>query len=88
MNSHRKSPFHPCPRKIFCGCCRTGSIHPNKLGIARKVKDVAGVHKTLWPNESAREEILQVDFLVHPERYMKPVEPAKRVTILRLGQSG
>jgi hypothetical protein len=29
------------------------------------VKDVAGVHKALWPEETAREQILQVDFLVN-----------------------
>jgi hypothetical protein len=51
------------------------ALHPDKLGIAGKVKDVAGVHKTLWPEENHREQILQVDFLVHPERYMKPVAP-------------
>jgi hypothetical protein len=39
--------------------------HPDKPGIAGKVKDVAGVHKTLWPEETAREQILQVDFLVN-----------------------
>src|SRR4029453_16825242 len=39
--------------------------HPDKLGIAGKVKDVSGVHRTLWPEETAREQILQVDFLVN-----------------------
>jgi hypothetical protein len=34
-------------------------------GSPGKVKDVAGVHKTLWPEETAREQILQVDFLVN-----------------------
>jgi hypothetical protein len=38
--------------------------HRDKLGIAGKVKDVAGVHKTLWPNETAREEILQIGVLI------------------------
>jgi hypothetical protein len=28
--------------------------HRDKLGIAGKVKDVAGVHKTLWPEENQR----------------------------------
>jgi hypothetical protein len=41
------------------------ALHPDKLGIAGKVKDVAGVHKALWPEETAREQILQVDFLVN-----------------------
>ena len=41
------------------------AIHPDKLGIAGKVKDVSSVHRTLWPEETAREQILQVDFLVN-----------------------
>ena len=36
----------------------------DKLGIAGKVKDVAGVHKTLWPQENHREEILQIGILI------------------------
>jgi len=40
------------------------ALHPDKLGIAGKVKDVAGVHKTLWPQENQREEILQIGFLI------------------------
>ena len=39
--------------------------HRDKLGIAGKVKDVSSVHRTLWPEETAREQILQVDFLVN-----------------------
>jgi hypothetical protein len=45
--------------------------HQDKLGIAGKVKDVASVHKKLWPEESQREEILQIGLLigqVHPVR--------------------
>jgi hypothetical protein len=41
----------------------------DKLAIAGKVKDVAGVHKTLWPGDNQREEILQIGLLigeVHP----------------------
>jgi len=40
------------------------ATHWDKLGIAGKVKDVAGIHKTLWPNESSGEEILQVGILI------------------------
>ena len=36
--------------------------HRDKLEIARKVKDVAAVHKTLWPPEqNQREQILDLD---------------------------
>ena len=37
--------------------------HPDKLGIAGKVKDVAGVHKTLWPEENQREPSLNFALL-------------------------
>jgi hypothetical protein len=32
--------------------------HRDKLGIAGKVKDVASVHRTLWPDEPKTNEIL------------------------------
>jgi hypothetical protein len=41
------------------------ALHPDKLGIAGKVKDVSSVHRTLWPEETAREQIINVDFLVN-----------------------
>jgi hypothetical protein len=37
--------------------------HRDKLGIAGKVKDVASVHKTLWPEENHREPILNLAVL-------------------------
>jgi hypothetical protein len=37
--------------------------HPDKLGIAGKVKDVADVHRTLWPEENQREPILNLAIL-------------------------
>jgi len=37
--------------------------HRDKLSIAGKVKDVAGVHKTLWPEENQRESILNLAIL-------------------------
>ena len=37
--------------------------HPDKLEIAGKVKDVASVHKTLWPEENQREPILNLAVL-------------------------
>jgi hypothetical protein len=37
--------------------------HRDKLGIAGKVKDVASVHKTLWPEENQREPILNLAIL-------------------------
>jgi hypothetical protein len=37
--------------------------HRDKLEIARKVKDVAAVHSTLWPEENQREPILNLAVL-------------------------
>jgi hypothetical protein len=37
--------------------------HPDKLGIAGKVKDVAGVHTTLWPPEQNPNPILNLAIL-------------------------
>jgi hypothetical protein len=51
--------------KYTAQAAEQAALHRDKLGIAGKVKDVAGVHKTLWPEETAREQILQVDFLVN-----------------------
>ena len=38
--------------------------HRDPLSIAGKVKNVAGVHKTLWREENQREEILQIGFII------------------------
>src|SRR5215471_3991435 len=37
--------------------------HRDKLGIAGKVKDVAGVHRTLWPDQPENKPILNLAFL-------------------------
>jgi hypothetical protein len=53
--------------------------HPDKLGIAGKVRDVAGVHRTLWPEENPREPILNLAVLTgefKPQR-VKPVFDAE-----------
>ena len=39
--------------------------HPDKLGIAGKVKDVAGVHKTIWPAEGEQKNILNIGFIIN-----------------------
>jgi hypothetical protein len=53
--------------------------HRDKLGIASKVKDVASVHKTLWPEENQREPILNLAVLTgefKPQR-VKPAFDAE-----------
>ena len=39
--------------------------HPDKLGIAGKVKNVADVHKTIWPNETEQKNILNIGFIIN-----------------------
>jgi len=39
--------------------------HPDKLGIAGKVKDVADVHKTIWPKETEQKNILNIGFIIN-----------------------
>jgi hypothetical protein len=39
------------------------AVHRDKLGIAGKVKDVAGVHKTLWPDQPETKPILNLAIL-------------------------
>ena len=38
--------------------------HPDKLGIARRVRDVSAVHSTLWPAEKDSASILQIGILI------------------------
>ena len=45
------------------------AAHKDPFSISRKAKDLADVHKMLWPQENRREEILQIGLLiceVHP----------------------
>src|SRR5262249_27439007 len=51
--------------------------HPDKLGIAGKVKDVAGVHKTLWPEENQRQPILNVAILTGQVK-PRPIPPGEK----------
>ena len=39
--------------------------HTDKLGIAGKVKDVADVHKTIWPAEAEQKNILNIGFIIN-----------------------
>ena len=39
--------------------------HPDKLGIAGKVKDVAGVHKTIWPADTEQKNILNIGCIIN-----------------------
>jgi uncharacterized protein YjcR len=39
--------------------------HPDKLGIAGKVKNVADVHKTIWPAETEQKNILNIGFIIN-----------------------
>jgi hypothetical protein len=67
MQSDAITPVQSVPQSL--AAILSDAEHRDKLGIAGKVKDVAGVHKTLWPEENQREEILQIGLSigeVHP----------------------
>ena len=51
------------------------AVHRDKLGIAGKVKDVADVHKTLWPNQPETNQILNLGVLIGTIRPVKPDDP-------------
>ena len=44
--------------KYAAEAAEQAALHRDKLGIAGKVKDVASVHRTLWPDEPKTNEIL------------------------------
>jgi len=49
--------------------------HRDKVGIAGKVKDVADVHKTLWPNQPETNQILNLGVMIGTIRPVKPDDP-------------
>jgi hypothetical protein len=63
--------------KFTAEAAEQAADHQDKLGIAGKVKDVAGVHKTLWPEENRREEILQIGVLIGVDQPV-PIPPGKK----------
>jgi hypothetical protein len=55
--AERKDRSRLALSKYVAETAEQATEHRDKLGIAGKVKDVAGVHKTLWPQENQREPI-------------------------------
>jgi hypothetical protein len=50
--------------KFTAEAAEEAAEHRDKLGIAGKVKDVADVHKTLWPNQPETNQILNLGVLI------------------------
>jgi hypothetical protein len=50
--------------KFTAEAAEQAAEHRDKLGIAGKVKDVADVHKTLWPNQPETNQILNLGVLI------------------------
>ena len=42
--------------------------HRDKLKISRATKDVADIHRTIWPEESANNSILNLAVLINPPK--------------------
>src|SRR5215471_14051963 len=54
--------------KFAAEAAEQAAEHRDKLGIAGKVKDVAGVHKTLWPEENSPSNIVNLAVLIGDKR--------------------
>ena len=77
--SERKERTRLGLSKFTAEAAEQAAEHRDKLNIAAKVKDVASVHRTLWPEENQREQILNLAVLTgqcKPER-VKPVFDAQ-----------
>src|SRR5262249_25526641 len=70
--------------KYTAEAAEQAALHPDKLGIAGKVKDVAGVHKTLWPTDHNDRGILNLAVLTG--QYV-PTEAPKQVEALEVEAS-
>ena len=64
----RKEPTRLGLSRYAAEAAEQAAEHRDKLGIAGKVKDVADVHKTLWPNRPETNQILNVGILIGTER--------------------
>jgi hypothetical protein len=60
--------------KYTAEAAEQAALHRDKLGIAGKVKDVADVNKTLWPNQPETNQILNLGVLIGTTRPRKPEE--------------
>ncbi|HSS17009.1 MAG TPA: hypothetical protein VLQ29_08505 [Candidatus Dormibacteraeota bacterium] len=60
--------------KYTAEAAEQAAVHRDKLGIAGKVKDVADVNKTLWPNQPETNQILNLGVLIGTTRPRKPEE--------------
>jgi len=58
--------------KFTAEAAEQAAEHRDKLGIAGKVKDVADVHKTLWPNQPESNQILNLGILIGNSRPTLP----------------
>jgi hypothetical protein len=61
--SERKERTRLALSKYVAETAEEAAEHRDKLGIAAKVKDVASVHRTLFPEENQREPILNLAVL-------------------------
>ena len=50
--------------KYSAAASEEAELAPDKLNVARKVRDVAAVHSTLWPAEKDSTSILQIGVLI------------------------
>jgi hypothetical protein len=58
--------------KFTAEAAEQAAEHRDKLSISGKVKDVADVHKTLWPNQPETNQILNLGVLIGTTRPTPP----------------
>jgi hypothetical protein len=73
--SERKERTRLGLSKFTAEAAEQAAEHRDKLGIAGKVKDLADVHKTLWPNQPETNQILNLGVLIGNIR----PEPPERI---------
>jgi hypothetical protein len=72
--SERKDQTKLGLSKYAAEAAEQAALYRDKLAIAGKVKDVAGVHKTLWPDHQETKPILNLAILTG-EFQPSPVKP-------------
>jgi hypothetical protein len=75
--SERKDRTRLGLSKYTAEAAEEAAEHRDKLGIAGKVKDVASVHGTLWPEEKKTNQILNVGILTGAIPVYDAEKPAK-----------
>jgi hypothetical protein len=84
LNSHKSRSIHALG-KYAAEAAEQAAAAENKIQIAGKVRDIAGVHATLWPTE-AKAGLLRVGILIGTEQ-VTDIQPGTDVQTLDVNSS-